>query len=262
MVNALRSIRAGLPLVVLFTSVWAALACGNQSPAAAAPTATPVPDPAALLAETAANMRTVQSTRFQVTHEVGSIYLPDFRAKITEISGAWDAGAGAELSIDAYVVSGPDADHETGAYVQVKVIDTPEGYFATEPLSGLWLKQPIDMAPVSVSRLQDIIADLVDDLGNTALVGQETLHGIATYRISGAVPASSLKWLPVTSFADQTLRIEIWTDTDQKLLRRLDAMGAVGEFDTPDTHRTILLTEVGEPVSIVPPEQFVDLTGG
>ena len=242
--------------------MWVALACGDQSPTVLPPMPTPVPDPAALLAETAASLRTVESARFQVSHEVGSIYLPDFSAKIADISGTWDADLGAELSIDAYLVSGPDADRETGPYVQVRAIVTPEAYFATEPISGLWLKQPGSTAPVSVDRLQHMLSDLVDAVESPQLVGEESLDGITTYRIAGDVPASSMDWLPVSAIADLTLRIEIWTDTDQKVLRRFDAIGPIGEFDGPGTHRTILLADIGEPVTIVPPEQFVDLTGG
>ena len=242
--------------------MWVALACGEQPPTVLLPTPTPVPDAAALLAETAASLRTVESTRFQVSHEIGSIYLPDFSAKITDISGTWDADAGAELSIDAYLVSGPHADRETGAYVQVRAIVTPEAYFAAEPISGLWLKQPGSTAPVSVDRLQHILADLVDAVESPQLVGEESVDGITTYRIAGDVPASSMDWLPVTALADLSLRIEIWTDADQKVLRRLDAIGPIGEFDGPGTHRTILLTDIGDPVTIVPPEQFIDLTGG
>ena len=262
MVDALITAWVRLPRAVLIGIMWVALACSDQSPAVLPPTPTPVPDAAALLAETAANLRTVKSTRFQLSHDVGSIYLPDFSAKITDISGTWDADAGAELSIDAYLVSGPDAARETGSYVQVRAIVTPEAYFATEPISGLWLKQPGSTAPVSVDRLQHILADLVDAVESPQLLGEEVLDGITTYRIAGDVPASSMDWLPVAAIADLTLRIEIWTDTDRKVLRRLDAIGPIGEFDGPDTHRTILLTDMGEPVTIVPPEQFIDLTGG
>ncbi len=262
MVHALKAAKLSLSLAALIGIVWAAAACGGEAPVAAFPTPTPVPDPAALLAETAANLRTVQSANFHLDHEVGSVYVPAYGVKITEISGTWDADAGAELSIDAYLVSGPDADYETGSYVQVRAIVTPEGYFSTEPISGLWFKQPTQSAPVSVDRLQHIIADLVEAMDNPVLVGEETMDGAAMYRIGGDAPASAVGWLLATAAEDQSLRIEIWTDTGQKLLRRLTAAGAAGEFDSPDTRRTILLTGIGEPVSIVPPEQFVNLAGG
>ncbi len=262
MVDALKAAKLSLSLAVLIAIVGATLACGGGPRAPVSPTPTPVPDPVALLEETAANLRTVRSARFQVKHEVGSMYLPAFSARITDITGAWDAEAGTELSIDAYLVSGPEATHDSGSYVQVRAIVTPEGYFSTEPISGLWLKQPASESPVSVSNLQHIVADLVDAIERPALVGEEEVDGVATYRISGDAPASAMDWLPIDASDGQSLRIEVWTDTAQKMLARLSAVGAVGEFDTPDTHRTIHLTAVDEPVTIVPPEQFIDLTGG
>lgn len=261
MVNALTNVGARLSLAALVAMILTGVACLGQTPTPATPTPTPVPDPATLLAETADNLRTVQSARFQLTHEVGSMYLPAFGAKITEISGTWDAAAGAELSIDAYLVNGPEIEPLSGSYVQMRAYVTPEGYFATEPISGVWLKQPAGSSLVEVTRLQHTVADLVAQVESPALVGEEAAAGVATYRISGIVPASSMEWLPVTASAGQSLRIEVWTDTDHKLLRRITAVGAVGEFDYPNTSRTIRLSGIGEPVTIAPPEQFIDLSG-
>ena len=262
MVDALKAVRLGFCLAALIGILWAAVGCGDRSPAVILPTPTPVPDPAALLAETAVNLRTVQSARFQVAHQVGGMYLPDFSVRVAEIFGTWDADAGAELAIDAYLVSGPDAEMGSGSYVEVRAIVTPDGYFATEPISGVWLKQPTQTAPIAVDRLQHMIADLVADMEHPELTGEELLDGVAIYRISGNVSASAMDWLPVSASAGQSLQIEIWTDMEQKLLRRLDAVGAIGEFDSSDTRRTILLTDIGEPVTIAVPEQFIDLTGG
>ncbi len=260
MVDTLTTVGRGLSLVVLVGIIWTAVACGGRSADIAVPT--PVPDPAALLAETAANLRDVQSVGFRVTHEAGSMYLPEFRAKITEITGTWDAEVGAAMTIDAYVVSGPETDPQSGSYVQVLAVVTPQGYFSTEPISGLWLKQPAQSAPLTVSSLQHIVADLVEAVENPVLVGEETVDDVPTYRISGVVPTSSMDWLPIAASEGQALQIDLWTDADQKLLRMIGLVGAVGEFDSPDTHRTIRLTDIGTPVDIAPPEQFIDLSGG
>ena len=260
MVNALTRARRGLCLALLTVTMLAWLACGNESPDAVAPT--PVPDPVSLLAVTATNLRTVQSTKFRLSHDVGSLYLPGYSTKITEIVGAWDVGAGAELTIDAYLVAGPESDVASGTYVEVGAVITPEAFFSTEPISGLWLKQPVASSPISVARLQHLVADMVDAVENPALVGEEPIDGDATYRISGVMPASAMDWLIAAASGAQPLEIEVWTDADRRELRQLAVSGAIGEFDLPDTLRTIRLTEIGEPVDITPPEQFIDLSGG
>ena len=258
MVDALTAARAGLYLAALIGIIWTALACGNQPP----DPVTPAPDPASLLAETATNLRAIRSAEFEVTHEVGSMYVPNFGAKITEIAGTWDATSGTELSIDAYLVARPEVDPQSGSYVQLRAVVTPQGYFSIEPISGLWLKQPTSSAPLSVNRLQHIVSDLVGEIENPVLVGEEAIDGVPTYRIRGSVSASSMDWLPITASEGQSLQIEVWTDTGQKLLRRINAVGAVGVFDSPETSRTIFLTNIGEPVTITRPEQFIDLSGG
>ena len=91
------------------------------------------------------------------------MYLPAFSAKITDISpGHGMPKPGRNFSIDAYLVSGPEMrTPKSGSYVQVLAVVTPQGYFSTEPISGLWLKQsPAETAPFSVTRLQHIVADL------------------------------------------------------------------------------------------------------
>ena len=262
MVDPLTTARVGLATVALVLTVWISAACGTEAPTATPPTPTPVPDAAALVAETAASLRTVRSTQFHVAHEVGSMYLPEFSAKITDISGAWDADTGAAVSIDAYLVSSPETDAQSGSYVQVLAVVTPQGYFSTEPISGLWLKQPAASAPFSVTRLQHIVADLVEAVENPVFVGAETVDDVATYRIRGGVPASAMDWLPISASEGQSLQIDVWTDTEQKLPRMISVVGQIGEFDLPDTHRTIRLTGIGEPAEISPPEQFIDLSGG
>ena len=249
-------------MAALVLTVWTMAACGTEAPAASIPTPTPVPDAAALLAETAANLRTVRATQFHLTHQVGSMYLPAFSAKITDISGAWDADSGAAFSIDAYLVSSPETDAQSGSYVQVLAVVTPQGYFSTEPISGLWLKQPAETAPFSITRLQHIVADLVGAVENPVLVGEDTVDDAPTYRISGVVPASSMDWLPIAASEGQSVKIDVWTDTEYKLPRMISVVGEIGEFDSADTHRTIRLTGIGEPVDITPPEQFIDLSGG
>ena len=226
------------------------------------PTPTPTPDPRAILEETAANLRDLQSTEFVVRHEVGAIFIPGFSAKMTEASGVWDREQGAELAVDAYMVPDAQADAESGIYIQMLAAITPGAYYATDPLSGAWLKQPPAMSPIPVERLNLLVAELVAGISDPVLNGQESLDGRSAYKISGAAPATALEWLLLQAEAGQTVQVEVWTEVDEKQLRKLRIIGPVGAFDQPDTVREILLTNINGDVTIQPPTEFTDLTGG
>ncbi len=269
-------VRSGLGAVVLLALGALALACGSGSdaappgePAAAAPqpaaeqltpTPTPPPDPAALLAETAANMRMLQSMRFAVTHEIGSIFVGTVSAKATEARGAWHAVQGADITIDAYLVAGAEAAPETGTYVELNMLVTPDSYFITDPLSGAWTKRPLDSLAVPIDRIADIMGDMLEVVENPELVGQEMVDGAEAYRITGRAPATVLEWLLLTGVEGQYVDVEIWSDTEQKLMRQARLTGPVGEHDDPNTVRQITLTDINGSVSVEPPSDFLDLS--
>ena len=234
----------------------------SPTPTPVPPTPTPPPDPALLIEETAANLRALKSTEFEVRHETGAIFIPGFSAKMTEASGSWDSVQGAELAVDAYLVPDAQTEAESGVYLQMLSVITPDAYYATDPLSGAWMKQPPAMSPIPVDRLNLLVADLVVRVSDPVLAGQESLDGQSTYRISGEAPATLLEWLPLFPEEGQVVQIEVWTDVEQKMLRKLRLAGPVGAFDQPDTVREILLTNIDGTVTIQPPAEFVDLTGG
>ncbi|MCE2499667.1 MAG: LppX_LprAFG lipoprotein [Dehalococcoidia bacterium] len=257
MVHSLTTLPTALVLIALLTL---ATACATQD--TPEPTATPNIDPAALLAETAANVKATRSAMFSVTHETGSIFIRPFSAKITEVTGSWDADKGADFTADAYLVPNPETEPTSGTYIQMQVVITREGYYAADPLSGAWIKQSPTLSPIPVDRLAEIMAEVVAETGNPVLMGQEVVADTNAYKISGTAPASVMNWLPITAQEGQILQVEIWTGVEERMLRRLRATGPVGQFDRPDTVRSITLTDINEPVEIEPPDNFVDLTGG
>ena len=258
MVNPLMTRRLIFFAVALFLLVAGLAACGGSSEPAPAP----IPDAATLLAETEANLRSTRSANFHLTHEVGSIFIRAFSAKLTEVSGSWDAELGAQFDADAYLVTSPDAEPESGVFIQTETVITPDAYYTSDPLSGAWIKQSRNLAPIPVGNLNEIMADLVGAVENPTFAGEASQDGANTYRIQGDAPASAMNWLPITAEEGQRLRVDIWTETERKLLRRARFVGAVGQFDSPDTTRDITISGINEEVVIAPPDNFIDLTGG
>ena len=279
MLQSVRMVVAGWRFPTLLAAIAAAamlalgLACGGSEdpeatvesalpaaqPAVAA-TPTPPPDPSTLLAETAANARGLESMRFAVTHETGSIFVSAASVKATEARGAWHAVQGADITIDAYLVSGPGADPTSGTYVQLNMMVTPDSYFITDPLSGVWTKRPLDSLPVPIDQIANIVGDMLEVVEDAELAGQESVEGVESYRITGSAPATVMEWLLLSGVPGQYVGVEIWTDTEEKLLRKARLTGPIGEYDDPNTVREITLTDLNGSVSMEPPDDFIDLS--
>lgn len=275
--------RAGLGAALLLAALTASLlplACGGGTPAASAPTPpaamsgapdatpeppptpTPPPDPAAILSETAANLRGAASFRFDVDHESGSIYVSSVQAKAVKAVGGWNKAQGAEMTVDAYLVSGPQAPVKDGTYVELNMAVTADSYFLTDPLSGYWTKRPLENISIPIVELNQIMADAVDSIANPVLAGAEALDGENAYQINGDAPASVMAWLLLFPEEGQRVNVELWTDAEAKILRKVRIAGAIGQYDDADTARNVLITDYNAPVDIATPgpDDYLDLS--
>lgn len=278
--------RAGLGAALLLTALLLpasllTLACGGETPAAAAPTPapaalsgapdatpeppptpTPPPDPAAILSATAANLRGADSFRFDVDHESGSIYVSSVQAKAVKAVGGWNKAQGAEMTVDAYLVSGPTAPVKDGTYVELNMAVTADSYFLTDPLSGFWTKRPLENISIPIVELNRIMADAVDSIANPVLAGEEALDGSNAYKITGDAPASVMAWLLLFPEEGQRVNVELWTDAAAQILRKVRIAGAIGQYDDADTARNVLITDYNAPVDIATPgpDDYLDLS--
>lgn len=264
--------------IVLCVGLLAAACGGSEPPAtpsepAAAPAAqpaaeqptptpTPPPDPASLLVETAENLRQARSFNFVVEHESGSIYVSSVQAKATAAKGGWNAEQGAQMTVDAYLVSGADAPTEDGTYVELNMIVTPDSYFLTDPLSGHWTKRPLASISIPITELNNIIATAADSIENPVLAGEEEIGGNSAYKITGDAPATVMDWLLLFPVEGQRVDVEIWTDTEKKILRQARIIGPIGEYDDADTVRKVSVSEYNESIDIETPgpDDYLDLS--
>ena len=223
---------------------------------------TPPPDPQALLTETAAALREVQSFKLQLTHQRGSIYARDdtgAHIKATEINGAWDADAGLALTVDAYMVRSRNVEATSGSYFPLSMILVPDGLYITDPLSGQWVLQSPELALIPVEALDEVMADLVSQIEAPNLEGVEDIGGRSTYKVSGNVPASAVDWLPMELAENAQADIVLWIDREDRLPLLAHLIGAIGQYDDPATLRELRLLDFNQNVGIDVPEEFVDL---
>ena len=223
---------------------------------------TPPPDPQALLNESAEALRDVQSMKFRLIHQRGSIYTRDdagAHIKATEINGAWDDEAGLSLVVDAYLVRSHKVEATSGSYFPLSMILVQDGLYITDPLSGQWVLQSPEFALIPVEALNEMMADFVSQIDAPNLEGVEDVDGRSTYRVSGSVSASGVDWLPIDLAEHTQADIVLWINREDRLPHMAHLIGAVGEYDDPATMRELRLFDFNQGVDIRVPEQFVDL---
>ena len=137
---------------------------------------------------------------------------------------------------------------------------TPDSYFITDPLSGVWTKRPLNSLPVPITEIANIVGDMLDTVEAPQLAGQESVDGVETYLITGRAPATVMEWLLLEGVEGQYVEVEIWTDKERKLLQKARLSGQIGEFDGADTVRSIILTDFNGSVSVEAPTDFLDLS--
>ena len=250
----------GLPVAaVILTLAMLAVACGSGAPPgelapSPAPTVTPTPAPdaVAVLASTVANLRAAESMRYDFSHDPGSTFITSVTAKVTDTSGVWDVEQGAAATIEAALVSGPDAGLESGTFISMDLVVTRDDYFITNPLSGEWVRLPLSALTVRIDEIPGEVADILAGIQEPALSGPESLDGLETYKITGRAAAGS---------AGKLVDVELWTDTAELLPRKILVSGAFLAYDRPDTVRKMLLANFNEEVTIEAPTEFADMTG-
>ena len=223
---------------------------------------TPPPDPQVLLTETSTALREVQSFKFQLTHQRGSIYARDdagAHIKATEINGVWDADAGLSLVIDAYMVRDRNVEATSGSYFPLSMVLVTDGLYITDPLSGQWVLRSPELALIPVGALNEAMAGLVSQIDSSSLEDVEDVGGRSSYKVSGSVPATAVDWLPLDLAENTQADIVLWIDREDRLPHMAHLIGAIGQYDVPATMRELRLLDFNQNVRINTPEEFIDL---
>ena len=233
----------------------------QDNPSSPGPTATLPPiDAQQLLTATAANMESVESMRFSLTHPLGSIYVDSLSAQITAANGVWDSYQGADLTVEGYVVSGPAAESQDGIFVRLKMVITPDSYFLVDPASRSWTKQPNSLIPLPIEELAVIMADLIREVDDARITGDERVNGVRAFRLSGVADASVMSWTGLNTSNQPDADVEIWIDAAKLLPIKARVVGPVGEYDEPGAVREIILSDINNQLVIDAPETFIDVS--
>ncbi len=228
-----------LALLAVVALALALTACHSGAKATPTPTVTP----ADLLHRAADRMAEVQSLRFDLEHQNGASEILN-GLMMTSAKGAV-AGPN-RLSIDADVQAGPIS-------ATVKIIVLPDQSWVTNPLTGRWERQDVQVAQF-FDPTKGVPA-LMRDVTNPKITGSEKVDGADTWVVEATVDSGSLSLFTSGASSGKQLQARAWIGKDDPLVHRIEIVGGITANEPSNLVRTLTLTDIGANIDIQPPQQ-------
>ena len=231
-------------LVALVLSI--AAGCGPSPTPIPTPTLEPPPDPKATLAFAVANLLSLNSAAFTLEHQIGSTeLLPGLVMK--KATGVVDIPDRLRLMVEAEVTA-------PRTFVEINVIIIGHQAYMTDLFTGQWRMVPPESLPVNFLNFGQTLASIVKAVTDPALSGVEELEGRQNQRITGLVRSEALASLVPGAAEGLEVKLELFVDREDGLLRRVLITGPVVNGDVSETVRLLSIDDVNVTVDIAPPE--------
>lgn len=140
----------------------------------------------------------------------------------------------------------------SGLPINLKIVVAGSSQYMTDPASGKWEAMP---AELNISQYFDPngVSQIISDVQSLKSDGTESVNGADSYRITGAVPATSLKKLSPEVDATGSLSTTLWIGSQDFLLRRVQLTGPFFQGEPADIVRTINMSDYNKQVTISTP---------
>jgi len=141
-----------------------------------------------------------------------------------------------------------------GTPVTTQMVAIGDDTWIKNPLSGAW--QAIDVSTTPLALLDPVegVLGAMKGIADPVLEGTEEVGGVETQKIGGTVPAANVAPLVAVKGGDGDVPVTLWIGSEDKLLRRVEIVGAVADGEPAEAQRTIEISRFDEPVTIEPPE--------
>lgn len=237
-----QSIACGAALLLLLSIAIAA--CAPAEPTTTpTPSPTPPPNAETILAASGESMAALDSFRFGLSHENGGTPLA-IGLVVTDMEGDVVKPDGLRVSLGATF---------SGFFVEIELVALDGVTYMTDPVTQAWEIQEAGVNPLAFFDPATGIDSIMSDLAEPSLLGQETLDGVTTHRISGKLPSDSLVPLLSTVAPDLTVDTEVWIGVDDSYLLQVVFRGVAVAGDADDIVRTIVLSNFNQASAIEAP---------
>ncbi|MPZ98207.1 MAG: LppX_LprAFG lipoprotein [Dehalococcoidia bacterium] len=206
--------------------------------------ATPTGEPLTaqeVLDRSAARMEEVESFRFTLEHENGTTEI----VRGLSMEHAEGAVGGPEsMQVDVRAKAGP-------LNVDVGIVILPEESWMTNPLTGRWEREAIDIE--QIFDPQTGVTSLMRSVTDPALDGEATIDGVRTHVVRAQVDSGDLALFAQGSASGTPLDATAWIGVDDPVVHRVEIRGAITENEAGDLVRRLNLSDFDADIEIAPP---------
>ena len=248
--NSFNPVRTLSVVVLMFAGLLLVAACGDEpapTTTTVAPTTTTTSPPTVedVLATVGERVAAMSSARFSMVDETDTgapFFGTDFESMEAVVQTPNDFRMLVEVVAPAF------------GFVEVEIVKVGDEAFIKLSKDAPWAPLPPDQVPFDFSGLSVVFSDLPDTIADAVLAGRETVQGVQTLRVEGAVASEVLSPLITSADPGHEVALILWIDEADLALRQIRISGQIYDADAPETTRLLNLEDVNMPVEIELPD--------
>ncbi len=139
-------------------------------------------------------------------------------------------------------------------FAEVEILAVDEQAFMKFSRDAPWLPLPLDQVPFDFRAVGVSLSEIVRNITDPSVTGEETVLGRPTIRIEGQVVSDDLAALITSADPGHPVSLTLWVEEADHTLRQLLIAGRLFNDDAPETRRLVIISGIDVPVDIQLPD--------
>ena len=137
---------------------------------------------------------------------------------------------------------------------EVEILAVDEQAFMKFSRDAPWLPLPLDQVPFDFRAVGVSLSEIVRNITDPSVTGEETVLGRPTIRLEGQVVSDDLATLITSTDPGHPVSLTLWVEEADHTLRQLLITGRLFNDDAPETRRLVIISGINVPVDIQLPD--------
>lgn len=139
-------------------------------------------------------------------------------------------------------------------FAEVEILAVDEQAFMKFSRDAPWLPLPLDQVPFDFRAVGVTLSEIVRNITDPSVTGEETVLGRPTIRLEGQVVSDDLATLITSADPGHPVSLTLWVEEADHTLRQLLIAGRLFNDDAPETRRLVIISGIDVPVDIQLPD--------